>query len=150
MRVLLDTNVLLRMVEGKYADHETARAAVEALLVAGEEPVIVPQNLYEFWAVATRTRKVNGLEMPVPKVRGHVDDFRDVFPLLADDPGLPDEWLRLAARHAVAGVNSYDARLVAAMKLHGLTAILTFNGKDFRRYAGIDVLDPAAVAEGAG
>jgi predicted nucleic acid-binding protein len=31
------------------------------------------------------------------------------------------------------------------MQVHGLTAILTFNPSDFRRYAGIEVVEPAAI-----
>ena len=88
VRTLLDTNVLLRLAEG--TGTRTTRPPAtpwKRCSLAGEELVIVPQNVYEFWAVATRTREANGLEMPVPKVRGHVDDFRDMFPVLADRPG---------------------------------------------------------------
>ena len=35
-----------------------------------------------------------------------------------------------------------DARLVAAMTVHGVRHVLTFNGEDFSRYPGITVLDP--------
>ncbi|MBI4467987.1 MAG: hypothetical protein HY650_01555 [Acidobacteria bacterium] len=42
-----------------------------------------------------------------------------------------------------AGKKTYDARLVTAMTVHGITHILTFNTDDFTRYAGINVLHPA-------
>jgi len=47
------------------------------------------------------------------------------------------------------GKPSHDARLVAAMLAHGVTHILTFNDTDFRRYAGITPVVPAAIAAGA-
>ena len=45
----------------------------------------------------------------------------------------------------VIGKNAHDARLVAAMRVHGVTHLLTFNDQDFARYTGITVLTPAAV-----
>jgi predicted nucleic acid-binding protein len=44
----------------------------------------------------------------------------------------------------VIGSRVYDARLVAAMRVHGVGRILTFDAADFARY-GIDVLHPSAV-----
>jgi hypothetical protein len=47
----------------------------------------------------------------------------------------------------VSGVQVHDARLVAAMKIHRVSHILTFNTDDFVRYApeGITAVDPATV-----
>ena len=39
---------------------------------------------------------------------------------------------------------SVATRLVAAMRTHGMTQLLTFNGRDFRRL-GATVIDPASV-----
>ena len=47
--------------------------------------------------------------------------------------------------HGVIGNQVYDARLVAAMMVHGVGRILTFNAADFTRYP-IEILDPAAVS----
>ncbi len=43
------------------------------------------------------------------------------------------------------GVNVHDARLVAAMLVHGLTHILTFNTPDFRRFSQITVVHPSEI-----
>jgi predicted nucleic acid-binding protein len=45
----------------------------------------------------------------------------------------------------VLGKNAHDARLVAAMNVHGVTHLLTFNAADFRRFTTIQVMTPAAV-----
>jgi predicted nucleic acid-binding protein len=37
---------------------------------------------------------------------------------------------------------AHDARLVAAMQVHGLTAILTFDKTGFSRFADIEVVHP--------
>jgi hypothetical protein len=39
----------------------------------------------------------------------------------------------------------HDARLVAVMRVHGLTHVLTFNPTDFTRYPGITVVRPQDV-----
>ena len=63
MQVLLDTNVLLRSVEPRHAQHQTSVDATDALRQRGHDLVIVPQVLYEFWSVATRPIEQNGLGM---------------------------------------------------------------------------------------
>jgi predicted nucleic acid-binding protein len=55
-----------------------------------------------------------------------------------------DEWRRLVGAHAVSGKSAHDARLVAAMKVHGITHILTFNSGDFGRYPEVTVIEPSA------
>lgn len=52
--ILLDTNVLTRMARSGDPQSGAARAAIGTLLARGERLIVVPQNLYEFWAVATR------------------------------------------------------------------------------------------------
>src|SRR3954471_6267808 len=48
-------------------------------------------------------------------------------------------WEQLVTGTPVVGKNGHDARLVAAMTVHGLTHLLTFNAQDFRQFPGITV-----------
>lgn len=48
--------------------------------------------------------------------------------------------------HSVVGVKVHDARLVAAMHVHGLTHLLTLDDQDFARYPGVTVVHPHDVA----
>jgi hypothetical protein len=54
MNILLDTNILGRLAQPTHPMHAAARDAVTTLQRAGEMLRIVPQNLYEFWVIATR------------------------------------------------------------------------------------------------
>ena len=54
-------------------------------------------------------------------------------------------WEQLVDRYNVSGKNVHDARLVAAMLEHDISHLLTFNGKDFKRFDEITVVDPASV-----
>jgi predicted nucleic acid-binding protein len=53
--ILLDTNLLTRITQPHDPQSAIARAAIQTLAERGERLIVVPQNLYEFWAVATRS-----------------------------------------------------------------------------------------------
>jgi predicted nucleic acid-binding protein len=71
--------------------------------------------------------------------------FEEKLRLLPDSLAVHEEWRKLLVTHSVSGVQVHDARLVAAMRVHGVRRILTFNDKDFTRYADIEVLQPRAI-----
>jgi predicted nucleic acid-binding protein len=70
--------------------------------------------------------------------------LKRLFLLLPEVP-LQDAWERLVTGNRVSGKNAHDARLVAAMVVHGIESILTFNTQDFIRYKEIRVLDVTAI-----
>ena len=69
MAYLLDTNILLRIAQPNHAMHQEARKSVRALFRQKEILYIVPQILFEFWAVATRPIANNGLGLPLENVK---------------------------------------------------------------------------------
>ena len=142
--ILLDTNILLRYGYPNDPAHNAVHATVTKFLTAGQVLGIVPQNLYEFWVVGTRPLAANGHGLTVPECRQMLDGFKTVFTLLPDRPTLLAEWESLVVAYACVGKSAHDARLVAAMRTHGLTELLTFNRADFRRYDGITVIDPTS------
>jgi predicted nucleic acid-binding protein len=66
--------------------------------------------------------------------------------LLPDSLVVHEEWRRLLVAYGVSGVRVHDARLVAAMRVHEIKHILTFNDKDFSRYTGIEAVNPRGVS----
>ena len=93
----------------------------------------------------TRPAAANGLGLSVAQANAKLGRLKGLFPFLADSPAVYMEWERLVISQNITGRNAHDARLVAAMAVHGITHLLTFNGTDFARFPGITVLDPAAV-----
>jgi predicted nucleic acid-binding protein len=144
--ILLDTNILLRYACATDPAFTTVDTAISTLHARGEVLCVVPQNLYEFWAAATRPIAANGLGLTIPECQVQVARIKRLFRLLADLPTLLDEWESLVVAHSCSGRTSFDARLVAAMQTHGVIRILTLNAADFARFPGIIVLDPATVA----
>jgi predicted nucleic acid-binding protein len=147
MRVLLDTNILTRIAQPAHSMHAEAVDAVTALKTAGEELCVVPQNLIEFWAVATRPISANGLDMTSVQAEAELAHIKSLFRFLPDAPSIYDEWEALVVRHAVAGKNTHDAHITAAMNVHGITHLLTFNSGDFKRYSEITVVSPPEVTQ---
>ena len=144
MPVLADSNVLLRVLQRHHPMHEAAWAAVRKLN-AQQELVLAPQNIVELWVVATRPIEQNGLGMAPARAAMYLGRINRNFPILHDTPEIHQEWKRLVVEYEVSGKKAHDTRLVAAMIVHGVKRILTFNVADFRRYQAIDVLDPRQV-----
>ncbi|HKF46550.1 MAG TPA: hypothetical protein VKB38_04280 [Terracidiphilus sp.] len=65
MATLLDTNILIRLMQPHSAQAGVALRALEALRLAGENLNIDSQNLFEFWVVATRPAGENGLGLTI-------------------------------------------------------------------------------------
>jgi predicted nucleic acid-binding protein len=147
--ILLDTNLLGRMTDSTDPQCAPSRRAVQFLLARGERLVIVPQNLYEFWAVATRRpgpppAGQNGLGMNCNQTSLWLNYFRRRFTLLSDRADVLDTWHALVKTFGIKGLKSYDARLVAAMQTYGIVRLLTFNANDFKGFS-ISIIDPASV-----
>ena len=65
--------------------------------------------------------------------------------ILPDRQAIYREWRKLVVQHAVLGKQVHDARIAAAMKVHQITQLLTFNSKDFVRFDQITLIDPASL-----
>lgn len=106
--ILLDTNVLTRMTRSNDAQCAAAREAIRKLMSRGERLIVVPQNLYEFWAVATRLPGpppvgLNGLGMTPVQAAQWIRFFGRRFTLLPDRDDLSNRWLSLVETHGVTG-----------------------------------------------
>jgi hypothetical protein len=106
MIVLVDTNIVLRMVERNHSDHRAAMVAVRALLERGYTLAIVPQVVYEFWVVATRPKEVNGLGMAPRTAMTELNELLPFFRLL-----------KTSARSTTFGSNSCRSMQSLASKL---------------------------------
>lgn len=145
MSTLLDTNILTRLAQPHHQMHQLAVDALAALRQQGEELCLVPQNFYEHWAVCTRPAAQNGLGMAPSQAQAELAQLKSLFVVFDDTPAIFPAWEQLVIVHQVSGKNAHDARLVAAMVVHGIKQLLTFNKPDFQRYQGITVVAPQEV-----
>jgi predicted nucleic acid-binding protein len=85
------------------------------------------------------------LGLSISAAAGEVERIKSIFLFVPDTPDIYPAWQNLVIQLRVFGKPTHDARLVAAMQVHGITAILTFDKTGFSRYPGIEVVDPADV-----
>jgi predicted nucleic acid-binding protein len=139
---LVDSNILIRWVQPGDSDFRTATASVEQLEQSQAVPCYTSQNLGEFWNVLTRPVNRNGYGMFPEEADGLAQTVETRFRLLPDSLAVHKEWRKLLVDYRVSGVQVHDARLVAAMRVHGVKRILTFNTKDFERFEDIEAVHP--------
>lgn len=145
MSILIDTNILARAAQAGHPMHRLVEDSVAELRRQGETLCLVPQSIYEFWVVCTRPTAQNGLGMSPAEAHVELSRLKSLFTLLDDTPAIFPQWEQLVVQHQIQGKSAHDARLVAAMMVHGLSRILTFNVGDFQRYQALTVLEPQQV-----
>lgn len=145
MAVLCDTNILLRLAEPSDPDYPVVREAVDSLVSRSEELCFTSQNLVEFWNVSTRVVTRNGFGLSIPDTDRRAKIIESEFRFLPDNWQVHQNWRRLVVTYGVPGAKVHDARLVAAMLVHGVTQILTLNDRDFARYTGVSAVHPRSV-----
>lgn len=145
MDPLLDTSLLVREVDPVDPLHSEVRRALRSLQDRGDRLCIVPQNLFELWVVCTRPKSFNGLGLTPDYARHVISRLERAFLLLRDRAEIYDKWLELVSTYGVSGRTAHDVRLVAAMQVHGISSILTYNVRDFARFPHIRVIHPGDV-----
>ena len=134
MLILVDTNILLRLVEPSHSQHQLAAESLQSIREFGYRPVIVPQVVYEFWSVATRPQAANGLGLNSSAAQTALDGLLSSLTLLRDERSIFEFWQQIVVEYGVVGKRAHDARLVAAMLGHEISHIVTFNVSDFMRF----------------
>ena len=143
MRVLIDTNILLRSAQPNHPLYPQASGAVAKLMRDRHEVFVCAQNVVEFWNVATRPAELNGLGLSQEEALLEVSSIEGFFTLLPDVPSIYATWKEVVREHRVQGVKVYDTRLVAVMTVYRVDSVLTFNAADFKRYTSIAILHPS-------
>ncbi len=87
MRVLLDTIIIIRAAQ----PNQPTWPEINQALRAGCPRVylcVVPQNIYEFWVVATRPLAQNGFGLPPEDAKSLVDATHGRLTVLRDEGGI--------------------------------------------------------------
>jgi len=145
VRILADTNILVRSVERGHPSLRAARDSLRRLYEQGNELFITIQNISEFWNVCTRPTALNGLGNSIEATDRLTSRLERFFTVLPESMDVFAYWRKLVVTHGVKGAKVHDARLAAAVLAYGLDGILSFNGDDFSRFS-ITVFDPVAVS----
>ncbi len=142
---LVDTNILVRIARRLDPQHKSVDKALARLAEQDTMLHYTHQNIAELWNVMTRPVTSNGLGLSVAETDQEVRAIEAGMSLLADSAEAYREWRRIVVKHSVFGVRVHDARLAAAMYVHGVSYILTLNVADFSRFEGLTALHPDSV-----
>ena len=142
---LVDSNILLRWVKPDDRDYPLVVSAIDAILADGGVLCYTSQNVAEFWNTCTRPLDQNGFGLSPQETDRRARAFEDKLQFLPDSMAIHQEWRALLVSQNVSGVQVHDARLAAAMRVHGIQRVLTFNERDFARYPDIQAVHPRAL-----
>ena len=144
MQILADSGILLRLFEPGDPRTDAVLRTLATLRGRGDTLVTAAQNVAEFWNVSTRPSTARGgFGLSLSDTVLRLEDVERGFTLLPELPTTYPIWRNLIVAHAVLGKQVHDARLAALMLSHGVTHLVTLNGRDFTRYPGLTVIDPA-------
>lgn len=142
---LVDTNILLRITRRSDPQHKIVDTALARLAEQGTALRFTHQNIAELWNAMTRPVGRNGLGLTALETEREVRAIEVGMSLLPDSEAVYREWRRIVVQHSVSGVQVHDARLAAAMYVHGVSHILTLNVTDFSRFEGLTAVHPGSV-----
>ncbi|HTQ08968.1 MAG TPA: type II toxin-antitoxin system VapC family toxin [Fimbriimonadaceae bacterium] len=144
MRCLLDTNILLRLVQAKDPNNLALTRAVEGLQDSDVEVCCTAQALRELWHAATRQESANGLGLSHSEAGALLQKVVAQCTILYETESSFTEWRRIVEIDGITGAACHDANRAAIALVNGVDRILTFDGSDFRRFksAGLTVLEP--------
>jgi predicted nucleic acid-binding protein len=145
MSYVLDTNLLLRLAQPHHPMRKDVLNALDEIGKLKAEIFIIPQSLFEFWVVATRPFANNGLAMSIDEAADELKKIKALFSVVDDNALILPEWERIVIQYQVSGKQAHDARIVAAMNVHAVKNLLTFNIDDFKRYTNIKAVDPRSI-----
>ena len=142
---LVDTNILLRITRRFDPQHQMVDTALARLAGHGTTLYYTHQNIAELWNAMTRPVERNGLGLSAAETEREVLAIEAGMSLLPDNEAVYREWRKIVVSHNVSGVQVHDARLAAAMYVHGVSHLLTLNVTDFSRFDGLTALHPDSV-----
>ncbi|HMP07764.1 MAG TPA: hypothetical protein PJ982_15545 [Lacipirellulaceae bacterium] len=137
MVLLLDTGILLRLIDAADPLHEMVERAV-GILIGRQEDLLI----------ASRPAANNGLGLSPSDVAAlYAETLAPICATVGETDSTPFELLGLLSQYNVVGKQVHDARLVAVMLSWQINAVLTLNERNFRRFEaeGITIVTPSSV-----
>jgi predicted nucleic acid-binding protein len=140
--IFIDTNVL---IYSTFPDFEPEKhiQSLETLnqLLQADTPLFVSsQILREFFAIAT-----NGSIFKKPlnhkQAVGKIQEFLKGFTLLLEKETTIQTLMELIEKHAVLRHKIHDLNIAATMMDHGISRLLMYNKKDFKRIRSITLCE---------
>jgi predicted nucleic acid-binding protein len=142
-RVFLDTNVLVFSNATQAPLHQTARQAIQQLVVAGNALWVSRQVLREYLATLSRSQQFSKPQPP-EVLAADIHYFQSHFLVAEDNLSVTERLLELIRQFPTGGKQVHDANIVATMLTYRIPALLTHNPGDFARFSSLITVLPLA------
>jgi predicted nucleic acid-binding protein len=145
-KYFVDTNTLIRATVISAPEHAITKRMIEHLVSTKAELWISRQILREYASVITReqtyAKPVKSVDIAVV-LRTFVKRFR----VADENDSVTTLFIDLLETIEVGGKQVHDANIVATMQSYNISSLLTYNLKDFERFAAyIEPVDPIELA----
>lgn len=142
MSCALDVNILLYASDTTSPHHAAARTFVEACGRGPELVYIAWPTIMGYLRMATHPaifRHPFTHQEAVANIQSLLDSPH--VRVLGEGPGFWETYLAVTAKTLTRGNLVPDAHLVALLRQHGIRRLATHD-RDFRKFDGVDVVDP--------
>jgi hypothetical protein len=143
MRILLDTHILVHAHNASSHHQSTASEILSKALESKIQACILPQILYEFYAVVTNPRRVDQPLSPDEAI-AICEDFWLCKEIDVIEPQTSTTSLvfSLTRENHLSGARIFDCIIAATAKEQGIKDIYTENVSDFEIYDFLNVINP--------
>jgi predicted nucleic acid-binding protein len=137
-KIFVDTNVLIYANDPLSPFNQAARAQLYNYAGSGFELWISRQIIREYLSTKSRAMVLSNTYNAMT-LFNDIQHFSTIFKIADESQNVTNELLRLVTSYNVGGKQVHDCNIVATMKTQGISALLTHNVADFKRYANENI-----------
>ena len=130
--LFLDTNILLAATDESRHHHLLASRLLSASGSLGCRCALSGQIIREYLVVATRSVEANGLGLDAADALANVEQLSSRLEFCDETESVSTRLRSLVRSYNWTGKRVHDANVVATMKAHGITRLVTENPADFQ------------------
>ncbi len=139
--VFVDTNLLVFATFDRAPWHAARRRVLEDLHASGRTLWVSRQVLRECLVQLTRPQSFGTIPHAIGAAA--VEALAAQFTIADENVLVSTMLIQLVKTHGVSGKQVHDANIVATMMVHQVPTLVSWNGRDFRRYGSlIDIIEP--------
>ena len=143
--IAVDTNVLVYAIAQDDPHHAASRRLLDAVAAGLMPACVFPQNLLEFYAVATNSRRM-APPLTATQALTEIRNLRAIFPVVMPKESSLDCLLELAASAPTMAADIFDAFIAAQMVDAGINAVCTHNARDFAGFS-VSAMTPEEIMD---
>jgi predicted nucleic acid-binding protein len=132
-KAMVDTNVLLRLMNPSHVMHIAAKKLVAQILDDGYQLWINRQIVRVYLVQMTRTGFLE-TALTMTEIEPQITEIKSLFKVADDTDAVTTKLLSLIKQYPTVGKPIHDANIVATMLVHEIDTLLTTNLKDFKRF----------------